>query len=368
MTTYVRRLGLLTLMIGACVVLGRSIVRGGGLPALVALSVFGLLALLALVRAVVSWPGDDGATGPASPALSDRSGLMARWTMASFGLHLLVGMTISASVAATTYLGGDAITYDGGARAILGHWQDGLPIGDLPGGKEGYYYLLAGLYWVFGAHPVAGLVVNAALAAALVPIVSDTTYRLFGPRAALWAAPLVVLVPGMVLWTSQLMKEAPVLLLLAVAANCGVRLIDRVTGGPLLALLVTLPLLFTLRGPVGLAAVAGVVGGVALGTQRLARGAGTAMAILAGVAVVVALGHGSSGYHTSVRSDLEQVNLVRKDLAVSAKSGFARSDDVSTTAGAISYLPRGLAGIALGPFPWEIAGTRQLVALPDLVV
>ncbi len=351
-----RRAAMVAAGVAMCLLLGASIVRAASLPAFLAPTVFGFLALAALVRGIVRWPD-----------APDAAGRIAQWTMLSFGLHLAVGIALTGSAVAATYFGGDAFTYHDGAVKIVAHWQHGLPLPSLRGGKEGYYYLLAGIYWVFGAHKFAGVALNAALAAALVPIVADSTRRLFGSRPARYSAPIMVLVPGLVLWTSQLLKEAPILFLLAVAANCGVRLVDRLTGGPLVLLMATLPALLSFRGPIGLAAIGGIVAGVALGKRNLVGGAITAMGVIGVVALGLGLGLGSSGYDTAVQTDLKQANLTRQDLAVSANSGFGQSANISTTNGAISYLPRGLAGFTFGPFPWEITGGRQLVAVPDLL-
>jgi hypothetical protein len=340
----------------ACLLLGASIVRLGSVPAIVAPTVLGLMALVVLVHGLIRWSDDPEATVH-----------IGRWTMASFVVHLVVGVALTGSAVAAKYFGGDAFTYHDGAVGIVAHWQHGAPLPSLHGGKEGYYYLLGGLYWVFGAHKFAGVALNAALAAALIPIIADSTHRLFGPRSARYVAPITVLVPGMVVWTSQLLKEAPILFLLALAANCGVRLVHKVTWGPLLVLMATLPALLSFRGPIGLAALGGIVAGVALGKREVAGGVVTAMGVVAVVTIGLALGLGSSGYSTTVQTDLKTANLTRQDLAASGKSGFGHSADISTTQGAISYLPRGIAGFALGPFPWEISGTRQLIAVPDLI-
>ena len=340
-----------------CVVVGAAVVRNPEAVALLAPALLGLLALVVLVQVVARAPG-------VSEALSRR---LSAWTVGSFLLHLVVGIAIAKSGAATQFFGSDAGIYHNGAIDILRHWQEGLPVPPLPGGKEGYYYLLAGLYWVFNPHRVTGVVLNATLAAALVPIVFDTTRRLFGISAARYVIPVVVLVPGMVLWTSQLLKEGPIVFLLAVTANCAVRLLERPTPGPLLLIMGSLPALMTLRGPVGFAMGAGTVAGLSLGKRQLAAGAVAGLAVAMVVGLVVAFGFGSSGYQVSVSARLSEVDTLRRNLAVTASSGFAPDADISTTSGAISYLPTGLAGLAFGPFPWVIRGTRQLIAVPDLL-
>jgi hypothetical protein len=65
---------------------------------------------------------------------------------------------------------------------------------------------------------------------------------------------------------------------------------------------------------------------------------------------------------------LEQVQRSRLDLARSANSGFSEDVDVSTTSGAISVIPIGLAYLMLAPFPWEVTNLRQSVTLPEVLV
>jgi 4-amino-4-deoxy-L-arabinose transferase-like glycosyltransferase len=237
----------------------------------------------------------------------------------------------------------------------------------LPSGKEGFYYLLASLYWVFGAHTAAGLAVNATLGAALAPLLSDTTRRLFGPAAAEYAVKLVVLLPGLFLWTSQLLKEAPILLLIAVTANLASRLVERLSFFALVGLGTALAFLFTFRAWVALVLAGGLTAGITFGKDRVVSGLSTGLSALAFVALVVSLGVGYSGYQAAIAADLEEAHSVRRDLALSAASGYDAEADISTSTGAITYLPKGLFNFALGPFPWQIRQARQLIVLPEVV-
>jgi hypothetical protein len=65
---------------------------------------------------------------------------------------------------------------------------------------------------------------------------------------------------------------------------------------------------------------------------------------------------------------LEQLQRSRSDLARSAKSGFSDDVDVSTTGGAISAIPIGLAYLMLAPFPWEVTNLRQSITLPEVLI
>jgi hypothetical protein len=354
-TTTGRQLQLLVAVLSMSV--GLSIVRAGGIVALVAPTVFGGLCLALLGRFLTAEHD------------ADEGRRILRWTVAAFGIHLGLSLVITNTQFLLQYLGPDALTYHALAQAIVHHWTDGMPFPRIPSGKEGFYYLLAGLYWAFGAHTAAGLAVNATLAAALVPLTTDTTRRLFGPRAARYAAPLSLLVPGLLLWTSQLLKESAVLFLLAVGANCAVRISDRISVGPPFALAATMALLFTFRGWVGVMAAAGLIIGIVFGQRQVFSGLGTGITAFALIGLlVIVTGLGYSGYKTAVGSDFAQASVVRRDLASTASSGFQADADISTPAHALSYLPRALVTFVLGPLPWQIGGGRQLPIIPDMLV
>ncbi|HWC12717.1 MAG TPA: hypothetical protein VG455_16020 [Acidimicrobiales bacterium] len=345
------------ILIGA-LALGAMVVYVSSGIALLAPAVVGVLSLFALTIALV--PAADGAA---------RARIM-RWTMVAFAAHLAFGLAVAnlGGIVRDYLAAPDAGAYHAGAQALLQHWEGGFPAPDLPAGKEGYYYLLGALYRVFGVHPVAGLAVNATLAAALIPVVSDTTRRLFGRAPTRYVAPLVVLLPGIFLWTSQLLKEAAILLLIAVAANGAVRLCQRFSPAPLLAVTVALVLLLTLRAWVALALAGALLVGIAFGARGMVTGVGLGLSVVAVFAMLVAAGGlGYSGYRAATSSNLQQANAVRQDLAT-AGSGFDPDADVSTPARALSYLPRGLVQFTFGPFPWQISGARQLALVPDMLV
>ena len=344
-------------VIGFGVLLGAVVARFDGLLALALPAGAAVLVLVVLVRLLTSEDGPE-----------EERRIMS-WTMAAFGAHLFFGLLVTNTPGMRDYLGGDAATYHFYAVELLHHWTSSDPAPILPEGKEGFYYLLAALYRIFGVHWNAGVVVNAAAAAALVPLVTDTTRRAFGRDAARYIAPLMVLLPGMFMWTSQLLKEAGVLLFIAIAANCAGRILERVSVLPLVGVAVSVALLFTFRGWVALMVLGGLLLGVTLGRHRITAGIGTAFvtALLVSV-LVLGFGLGSSGYNRAVNSNLERANAVRLDLAQSAQSGFAVERDISTPARALSYMPIGVTALTFGPFPWSVVGVRQLPALFDVAV
>jgi hypothetical protein len=289
-----------------------------------------------------------------------------RWTIAAFLLHLAVGVAVTLLTSTWRYLGPDAEQYHSQAVEVVKHWRGDAPFPLLPPGKEGFYYLLAVIYSLFGTEMIVGLIVNATFAAAVIPLVTDTTKRLYGQGAAKRVRVLTLLLPSFLVWPSQLLREAGILFFIAVAANCATRLARHTTPPAVAFFILSMVLLFTFRGYVGLVVGLALVVGVVIARREVAAGVGAGLSVVAILAVIVfTLGVGYSGYKATTETDLKTANNIRLDSSTSAGSGFDREADISTTRRAFSYLPVGLVRISLGPFPWELRGLRQLPALAD---
>lgn len=331
-------------------VVGATVVKAPSLYALIVPAVFSLGVLAVALQWTRS--GDE---------LDDD---VRRWTYASYALHLVVSLVIGASGMTVTFFGGDADTYHAYSIDLARHWAGEIPMPTLPAGKEGFFYALARLYELIGPYRVGGLALTSLCSALIVPLMADATRRLFGRRAARASLPLLVLLPGFLVWTSQLLREAPIVAFLALGTCLAVRLSERFTPGRLAMLGLTIAILFTLRANVAYVFGAGLLVGLALGGRHLIAGAATAAA-MAGLVAVIVLGGGlgESGYQRSATADLKQVNTVRSNLANTANSGVAREADVSTTRGSLAYLPIGVPQLLLGPFPWQVGNFRQGLGL-----
>jgi hypothetical protein len=291
------------------------------------------------------------------------------WASASLAAHLVIGAVITQSRISIEFFGGDARYYDTLANALAQHWNHAGLAPPLPAGKEGFIYVLGALYLVFGHFKVAGLIMNAALSAALVPLAFDTTRRLFGMEAARRVVPLVVLLPGFLIWTSQLLREAGILFFIALAANAAVRLTARFSVVPLLALAAAIAGLLSFRGNVGYIVAIAVFAGIVVGRRGIVSGIGTGATALALLAVLVfVVGVGYAGYRLSSDANLKQVNTARTELSTTAGSGFAPATDVSTPARALDYLPKGTIQFLLGPFPWQVNSSRQVLGFLEVLV
>jgi hypothetical protein len=342
----------------SAVVLGGMIVYRPVLAAILVPGIAVLLLLLAVTRALI--PADD-------TQLRRR---VMTWTLAAFAIHLVIGLVILSSSRLTTYFGGDATTYSAGAVGIYQHWVHGAPLpSDLPAGKTGFYYMLAALYLVFGVYSQAGVVVNAAMAALVVPLLTDATRRHFGLAATRAVPALSTLIPGFVIWGSQLLREAGVYFLIAVSLNGAVRLMHRTSLSAMTTMVGAVGLLVTFRADVGLIAGAALAVALTVGRRQvaggLASGLGTVVLILA---LVLGAGLGYSGYRFVADANLSQINGIRAGSSQTAASGFLPEADVSSAQHAAGYLPLGSVYFLFGPAPWQTHGFRQVLALPDVLV
>lgn len=331
------------------------------LPGLVAMTLpvlAGGIATLVLTRAMAVYPDDE--------PLTNR---IARWAMGAFVVHLAIGIAISSSFSLTTYLGGDALQYHLWAQGIVSHWVDGarLPF-DLPIGKSGYPFLVAAIYWVFGPYQVAGLALNAFFSGAIVALMTDTTRRLYGAKAAWWVPPLVVLPIGMLLWISQLLREAGIMLLIAAALNAAVRLEKKTRLAPVVVIGLSVALLFTVRNYMAVTLGGGLLVGLVLGRRGVGGVGAGGGAFVLGAILVLGLGIGLSGLEAvQEQADLARLNNIRQGSATGAASGYLPEADISTGRRAAAYLPVALPRFFLGPFPWEIRPGRQMLAIPDVL-
>lgn len=310
------------------------------------------------------------ALNPAVDAMARRR--VVRWTMLAFAVHVTIGSVVLSSVGLSTYLGGDALFYQTGAVSLVQHWLHGYPAPGhavLPPGKVGFTYLLAAAFAVFGVHPEIGLVLNAALAAAVVPVMWDSCHRQFGSEAAHAVPVFLALMPGYLIWGSQLLREAGVYFLIAVAMSCASRLVRRTSVPALGILVVALGTLLTFRADVGAALGGSLAVATVFGRRRVGAGLVSGVGIIGlGVMLVIGLGLGYSGYHLVSRVNLHQVSTIRAASSAGVASGFLPGASVSDPARAVRYLPLGASYFAFGPFPWQVGSLRQVPALPDVLV
>jgi Dolichyl-phosphate-mannose-protein mannosyltransferase len=306
-------------------------------------------------------------------------------THRGFLLKIFVGgLLVRAAVGALIYafhlqdfFGGDALTYDLFGNALCNSWRWGTEINEVKdwatgGGGWGMIYLVAAIYGVTGQNMLAVQLFNAVVGAATAPVIFLCARHIFqNMRVAKVAAVFVAFFPSLVLWSSQGLKDGPIVFLLAVAMLATLRLGERVNFKYVAVLSLAMFGIFTLRFYVIYMLLAAVFGSFLVGmrpitSQSLARQLVVVFALGIGLTYLGVIGR-AVGYAQAFGS-LQNVQTSRFDLAHQANSGFGQDVDVSTASGALSAVPLGLTYLMFAPFPWQLASLRQLITLPEMIV
>ena len=224
---------------------------------------------------------------------------------------------------------------------------------------------ITGLYELLGPVKLAGELYVALLGATTAALTARLALEVVERRFALMAGLLVALLPSQVLWSSIILKDAAVwacLSGLAVVVAVGARS----TGRRLALLAVVAASLLVLLGFLRLQTLEVACVALTLAmlvserAQRPVRVAG-AVAMLVCVPLVFGMGVAGAPYVARSRDPGEQRagNAQQARSAVVAPTPADTShDDTSDNdvTGELSYLPKGLAVVALRPWPWESSG------------
>lgn len=314
------------------------------------LALLGAVALVGLVRWLV-------------PPLGTARNFLLTWTLAGLLVHVVFAIAI------WHYphpFKDDAIYYHQSGIALAAHWDTGSMLPVIIPAKTVFIYFVGSVYWALGSHAEVLLTLYSVLAAAVVPLVYDSTRRLFGEDAAPYGAAVALLLPGIFLWTSMLLLEALILFAVAVAVNAGIRLSESFSIWRLFALGMASVAILGLRP-----ATAYAVGGGTLAGAILARVLSTTKQLLLGclgIALAVGLALGSAPGTKFVKSQLQEANDVRASNAALATSSFDPTADISDPRSAVTFLGEHFAEALAGPFPWSIKSSRHALALVDVAI
>ena len=270
------------------------------------------------------------------------------------------------------FLGGDEQTFDSNGQ-VFAAWLKG----DSPymfrrkfvGSHEvGYFCLVGSSYYAFGVTKFVPLLLNCVLGAATVYPVHALAGHLGGRVAARRAALLVAFFPSLVLWSALMVRDGLVLFFLACALLAAYHLRRRFSARRLLALLVCLAALSTLRTYMFLLVSVALAASLVLGQRSVPRAIATGGLLM--LALVVALQQTGIGASEMERANLDFLHRQRvlNAMGGSAAGSMGTEVDISTPTAALTYLPIGLAYFYLSPFPWQIGSARQVLAVVDLVV
>ena len=289
---------------------------------------------------------------------------------------------------------------------------------------------LTGLYWILGPNQLAGQLLASCFGVAAAAAVSFVALRVVSRHLAIGAGLVVALLPSQVLFSSLTLKDPAVwaaLAVLAVAVAATNDRAGRAVVGPAVAVAVLLVAIAHLRLHTFVIAIWAVAIASWAGSPEWRARRGVAAAMLA-LTLPWLLGAGPGGFEvvraagdlenirlanavgaatalvkrppmapssqrladvtrelsmtrerlrTAATSDVEalrkllerqQRELARLEAAARAAARPDPSSEDTWVRANVTYLPKGLAIVVLGPFPWEINGnSRVLLAAFELV-
>jgi hypothetical protein len=275
------------------------------------------------------------------------------------------------------FFGGDALTYDQFGGAVLDAWRAGVPqpteVSDWAraGGGWGMLYFVAGIYGIVGHNMLAVQFINSVIGAATAPVIFLCARHIFqNLRVAKLAAFCVAFFPSLVLWSSQGLKDGPIVFLLTVTMLATLKLGERLRWKYIILLVLSMFAVLSMRFYVFYMVTAAVVGAFLIGmrpitSQSLARQLVVVLAIGLGLTYLGVLRTATAQFERF--GDLSAVQRSRADLVRSANSSFGQDVDVSTASGALTAIPTGFVYLMFAPFPWQVANLRQSITLPEMM-
>jgi len=273
-------------------------------------------------------------------------------------------------------LGGDAITYDAFGYALEqswrglvdpnAHWLVNYSSPDRSG--FGMFYLVAGVYYFAGQNPLAVQLINCAFGAAVCVtgyLISMLVYP--NVRVARSVALMTAFSPSLILWTSQELKDGPIVLCLCLCILFTLRVRAKLEIRSFILLLASLVCLYTLRHYMSYIMFAAVAGALLFTTKRKFN----LMRMVQGGIMVVIIGlafsYFGAGETAKKTLDIEKVQRSREWNAKAANSGYGGDVDITDPQAAIGFLPLGILYVLLAPFPWMVTNLRQFITLPELM-
>jgi hypothetical protein len=294
--------------------------------------------------------------------------------ISSLLVRLIVGSLIFA-YSGQEFFGGDAFTYDYlGQFQLQSWWGDGYAQAIIKNRVSGWGmgYYVGAVYFVVGRNMLAIQFINAVLGAATALIIFISAQQIFNNvRVSKLAALGVAFYPSLILWSSQGLKDGPVVFLLALTILATLKLGQKITLKYAVVLIFSLSALLSLRFYLFYMITAAVVGAFVIGA-RAATPSSFVRQFLVLIFLGLALTYLGVTRYASVQleafGNLERIERSRKDASASAKSGFGEDVDVSSGSGAISNIPLGLLYLFFAPFPWQLGSLRQMITLPEMIV
>ncbi|HVG33487.1 MAG TPA: glycosyltransferase family 39 protein [Pyrinomonadaceae bacterium] len=276
-----------------------------------------------------------------------------------------------------SFFGGDAFTYDAYGYLLARSWQYGNVFAEEwftagGGGGWGMIYLVGAIYTVVGRNMLAVQFFNAVAGAATTPVIFLCAQHIFrNIKVSRTSAYLVALYPSLILWSSQGLKDGPIIFLLALSMLATLKLGEKLSLKYFVILVSALFGILALRFYIFYMLVAAIGGTFIVGTKAF-----SAQSLVRQFVIVVGMGLALTFLGVSQTASVQFENYANLDAVQHSRatqsrlatSGYGNDVDVSTTSGAITAIPVGLIYLLFAPFPWQLLNLRQSITLPEMIV
>jgi hypothetical protein len=298
-----------------------------------------------------------------------------RIVLLGFGARLLVACIFDL-VPQSRVFHEDANGYESAGKLVATAWLgEGPPVTlrDLGNPDRhsypGFLVFCSTLFYVFGRYRLIVTAFTSLFGSVTVVYVYRLTALSFHHRVALRAAALTAFFPSMILWSAMALKDPLMIMLIVIALDSAIVLRQHLRVRELITVAVIFTAIWFVRFYIVyflvLATIASLV---------IARGRSFVGAFYRQLAITVALAafFSAIGLTKNLSSSLDEFDLAklssyRHGMAATAHSGFAQDADVSTTGGALAFLPLGMSVLLLGPLPWQMTSFRPLLTLPEMI-
>src|SRR5437870_357569 len=253
--------------------------------------------------------------------------------IAALLIRLIVGSLIFA-YRGQDFFGGDAVTYD-----FLGQFQLSAWAGDsysrlilnsrVSGWGMSYY--VGVVYALIGRNMLAIQFINSVLGAVTAPIIFVCSQQLFNnARVSRFAALGVAFFPSLILWSSQGLKDGPIVFLLALTILATLKLGQKLSVKYAVILVCTLGALVSLRFYLFYMIAVAVVGAFIMGTRAFTPNSFVRQFVIL-IFLGLALTYMGVTRFASIQLDsfanLERIERSRRDMSKRAQSGFGEDVD-----------------------------------------
>jgi hypothetical protein len=305
-----------------------------------------------------------------------------RLFLVAFGLRFFVSFLLYGAGLSNLVGDEDAKGWTLGASLHHDWLRHGVSILDLPGvlldafsgHHRGYGFFLGGIFYVTSApYRMTAAVLNCFVGALTVLLAYRIARSLFSEFVATRVGWWTALLPSMVIWSAQTIKEPVVIFLETVALYGCIRL--RESGFSMkhlficaVSIVLLIPFRFYGCYIVGAAVL------VALMTPGLSglKGWVSGLAIIAVLGPIL-LGSGLFALHEAAaeRFDIASVQKFRMNVSQGGKGQGAGSGvktaDIRTSEGFVTGVAVGAAHLLLAPFPWQLTSARAMFTLPEVM-